>query len=163
RRSRFDLIPEMKTRLLERFNGGCQICHAKDDPVPSPGFLASAARQRARTRCAGTAQQNLERAERHARKRGELLVDERETQMPGIERDGSSDVFHLIANTMKFHNSLLRFHFLDPHCCGGFDLVRTTRGYLVSCPQVAKHLDEWSRRQPGLDVNPFGLPISDPY
>src|SRR5207249_4816265 len=79
-------------------------------------LLGDAAGQRTRSRCAWPTEQHPEVSERHARKRGQLLVFQRETEMISVKGRRSRDIRHLIANTVQTedascltHHTLLRF------------------------------------------------------
>src|SRR5262245_16725152 len=97
-RTGFHLIPERQPGVLQRVDECRQIGDLQDHAVPAARFLALAVRHRPRSRRARTAEQNVSVAKRDARKGGELLVFELESQMLGVKRDGPSDIFHLITD-----------------------------------------------------------------
>src|SRR5688572_18936553 len=98
----FQLVAQTQAALLDLSDDLRQLLDAKDYAVPAAGLLAAAIRQRPRARCTGTAQQQMQAAERHVGKRRELLMLQLETQLLDVKRHGTRDVRHLIADAVKF-------------------------------------------------------------
>src|SRR5947208_2561222 len=67
-----------KSRVLQLGDEARKVGHPEHHPIPPARFLVLPIRHRARTRCAGPTEQNLRVPEGYVRKRGELLVSQRE-------------------------------------------------------------------------------------
>src|SRR5206468_3097761 len=85
RRTGFHFIPKPQACLFQRFDASRQIGYAKDDPVPSAGFLTMTVRHQARTRRARAAEKDPEVFDRDGSELRQLLVFQLEAQVPGIE------------------------------------------------------------------------------
>src|SRR5262245_28972403 len=73
-------VPQVEAGLVQCVDCGSEIADFDHDPVIAAGLLADAAGQRPRTRCAGTAENQLELAERDLRESGRVLPVELEPQ-----------------------------------------------------------------------------------
>src|SRR5262245_22931367 len=107
-RTDLHLVAEVEPGVLQIFNTGREIRHAKHDAVPPTGFLVTAGRHRARTRSPRTAEQNSKRSHRDAGKGGWLLKFQLETQVVRVERNRATEVLDLIANTVEGQAQVVR-------------------------------------------------------
>src|SRR5262245_31598102 len=91
----------MKSRLLQVGDAGWKIHDFQDYSIPAARLLPLALRHWTRPGGGRTAAQHLRVTKRDARKRGELLVFQLEPEVLCIERDGASDILHLISDAVN--------------------------------------------------------------
>ena len=102
----------MESCFFQPFDALGKIRDAKNDAIPSARLLMLAVRHRTRTRCPRAAQQKVQPAERDVGESRELLMLEREPEMLGVERDGTTHVAALISNTVEGFHATLFLHVL---------------------------------------------------
>ena len=101
RRTRFHVVAETKTRLLQFRNEARKILDLQHHAIPAARFLRLPVRHRPRPRRAGTAQQDLRVAKGDVGKRGEMLMSQLKAQVLRVERGRARHILHLVTNTVN--------------------------------------------------------------
>src|SRR4030095_5586254 len=100
-RTHFHVVAKMKSRLLQPVDARWQIVYAQNDPVPAARLLTFPVGHRTRTGGAWATEEKSKRTERDIGKGRELLVLERESKKPGVERGRAAHVRDLISHPVK--------------------------------------------------------------
>ena len=125
-RACLDLVAKDHLRLAQPLDGRRQILHVEHDAIPASRLLRSAIWQYARTGAARPAEQQGQRAARDGSERTARSELELESEMLGIERNGSCDILHVIANGCAMfrncvcHNKPLQVHGVHRACTSRF-------------------------------------------
>src|SRR5690606_36514966 len=93
-----DLVPEVRSRLLQRSNGRVEAVDVEYDPIPPPWLLRASVGHRPRTRGGRTAQDQVDVTPRYDGEPGPGAYLQPETEMLGVERHGAIHVRGLVAN-----------------------------------------------------------------
>jgi hypothetical protein len=97
---RFHVVSETETGGFQGLDQRREILDAKHDSIPTAGLLLLSIGHRPRSGCVRAAEQQVRVTERNARKRGKLLMHEREAQVRRIKRNRASDVSYLVSDPM---------------------------------------------------------------